>query len=340
MLKKGDQIRSFVLRNVADHPTDISAVTAQKFGITRQAVSKHISKLINEGLLQAEGKTRARHYALKELVDESFEVEIKPDLAEDMVWTEYLKPQLTDLKKNVLDICYHGFTEMLNNVIDHSEGHHSTLGLKRNAIWVKIAVTDDGVGIFNKIQKDLGLSDKRHAILELTKGKFTTDPERHTGEGIFFTSRMFDRFRIISDDLSLLHDENQGDWLFEDYEDPISGTLVLMRIDLESERNITSVFDQFVSGEDYSFSKTHVPIRLAQYGEENLVSRSQAKRVIARFERFDEILLDFAGVETIGQAFADEIFRVFQRQHPDIELVHVNTNPMVKRMILRALKVK
>ena len=90
-------------------------------------------------------------------------------------------------------------------------------------------------------------------------------------------------------------------------------------------------------GEDYSFSRTHVPINLAQYGDEKLISRSQAKRALARFEEFKEVFLDFARVKTIGQAFADEIFRVFQRQHPEVQLVHVNANSAVKRMILRAL---
>ncbi len=35
-----------------------------------------------------------------------------------------------------------------------------------------------------------------------------------------------------------------------------------------------------------------------------------------RFERFQTVVLDFTGVEEIGQDFADEVFRVFQRAHP------------------------
>lgn len=337
MLKKSDQIKSFILRNVTEHPGDISAFTAKKFGVTRQAVLRHIRKLVEDGVLLGKGKTRATNYQLKKLLDESFQVSITPDLAEDIVWSEHLKPLLTDLKSNVFNICQHGFTEMLNNVIDHSEGSVSILSVERTALWVELVVQDDGVGIFNKIQKELGLADKRHTILELTKGKFTTDPERHTGEGIFFTSRMFDSFWIHSDELSLCHLEVSGDWLLEDHATPVPGTYVTMRIDVRSRRNIAAVFERFTTGEDYSFSRTHVPINLAQYGDEKLISRSQAKRVLARFEEFKEVFLDFAGVKTIGQAFADEIFRVFQRQHPEVQLVHVNANSAVKRMILRAL---
>jgi hypothetical protein len=41
-------------------------------------------------------------------------------------------------------------------------------------------------------------------------------------------------------------------------------------------------------------------------------------------------------VPTIGQAFADEIFRVFAAAYPKIELVPIHANSEVKRMIDRA----
>ena len=46
------------------------------------------------------------------------------------------------------------------------------------------------------------------------------------------------------------------------------------------------VFDRYSDQEsdDYDFSRTHVPLALAKYGKDQLVSRSQAKRVLARFE--------------------------------------------------------
>jgi hypothetical protein len=102
---------------------------------------------------------------------------------------------------------------------------------------------------------------------------------------------------------------------------------------------MTEVFDRFSDSleEDYGFTRTQVPVSLARFGDENLVSRSQAKRLLARFDRFKEVTLDFSGVETIGQAFADEIFRVFRGEHPEVHLVPVNVAPAVERMIRRAL---
>jgi hypothetical protein len=88
---------------------------------------------------------------------------------------------------------------------------------------------------------------------------------------------------------------------------------------------------------DDTFDNTVVPLRLAQDQGEQLVTRSQAKRVASRFEQFKSVELDFAGVSEIGQAFADELFRVFARAHPEIRITPINTEPAVARMIRRVV---
>ena len=72
-----------------------------------------------------------------------------------------------------------------------------------------------------------------------------------------------------------------------------------------------------------------------QHKGEFLLSRSQAKRLISRLDRFIEVRLDFKGITQIGQAFADEIFRVFANKHPDVHLVPVNTSADVANLIKR-----
>lgn len=67
-----------------------------------------------------------------------------------------------------------------------------------------------------------------------------------------------------------------------------------------------------------------------------LISRSQAKRVLVRVELFRTVLFDFSRVSSIGQAFADEIVRVFAHAHPGIELQFVHANAAIKQMISRA----
>ena len=335
--KKTEQIRQFILENVEDHPADITAVVSAEFGVSRQAGHRHIQKLVQDRLLVAEGATRNRKYEVKPLVEFSITLPLR-ELQEDKVWREYISSRLESLSTNVVQICQYGFTEIVNNAIDHSEGTELAIFLKRTYKTIEINLVDNGVGIFAKIQKELYLDDQLHAILELSKGKLTTDPTHHTGEGIFFASRMFDKFSIMAGKLLFSHFEPDNDWLLENTHEIHKGTAIQMFIDTQSNRTTQQVFDQFTVAGDYGFSKTQVPVFLARYGNENLVSRSQAKRLLARFERFKEILLDFDNVDSIGQAFADEIFRVFASEHPTIHLYFTNASKQVEGMIIRAMK--
>lgn len=142
------------------------------------------------------------------------------------MWRESINPLLKKqgITTNVMEICQYGFTEMINNVLDHSEGTRLSFRVRYNAALLTINVTDNGVGIFNKIQKELGLEDHLHAILELAKGKLTTDPARHTGEGIFFTSRMFDNLVITSGTLRFVHLKGGEDLLLEKPKHDVPGT--------------------------------------------------------------------------------------------------------------------
>lgn len=335
------EIDAWVIAHVPAHPGDIARVAAEHFGISRQAIHRHLARLVDEGKLKASGSTRSRRYEAALLADQTFSIAVTPSLQEDQVWEQTVGPLLKDLPSNVFDICFYGFTEMLNNVIDHSGSADVTIRLRRSATQVQLVIIDRGVGIFRKIAGALALADERHAILELCKGKLTTAAKLHSGEGIFFTSRMFDEFVIRSGSLSFVCQGGES-WLFDPALDsmdiaPVEGTGVFMSIHPRSTRTQVEVFDRFSDkDDDYGFTRTHVPVALAKHGEENLISRSQAKRLLARFDRFKEVLLDFKGVNMIGQAFADEVFRVFQGAHPDIRLTWVNATPEVERMIRRA----
>jgi anti-sigma regulatory factor (Ser/Thr protein kinase) len=334
---RGEEIRRFILENVDKHPKDISRVTVEHFAITRQAVNKHLHKLTAELALSQDGRTRSRSYKLAPLVEwTSPGYKISPELAEDIVWKDDIVPLLGKQPENVLDIWQYGFTEMFNNAIDHSGGSDIWVRVKKTAITTEMVLMDNGIGIFKKIQTTLNLLDERHAMLELAKGKLTTDPEHHTGEGIFFTSRIFDSFDILSGGVFFSHEFGKPeDWILE--RDRFrEGTSVWMKLSNHTARRVKNIFDQYVSGDDYGFTKTVVPVKLAQYGNDKLISRSQAKRLLARVEVFKTVIFDFAGVPTIGQAFADEIFRVFPNQHPEIHISSMNENQEVAQIIKRA----
>ena len=309
-------------------------MVAAQLGLSRQRIHQQVQTLVAGGYLTKHGTTRPRYELGRHR--RARRVYSREGLAEDSVWFADLLPLLGQLPRNVLDIAHHGITEMVNNAVDHSEAPTVTVSMDCRDGRLSLEVEDDGVGIFRKITRALELPDERLALLELSKGKLTTDPQRHSGEGVFFTSRMFDNYRIESGGLVFDHDSSYDEDLLDDA-DHLRGTRVAMQIATDSPRTARAVIDEFSSGpEDYSFAKTVVPVRLAKVGDENLVSRSQAKRLLQRVDRFRCVLFDFNELATIGQAFADEIFRVFANAHPEVELVAFNAVPEVQQMIRRA----
>lgn len=315
---------------------NISSRLAEKLNISRQAASARIRRAEKEGKIKKNGKTKGVSYELIDHFQNAHKYENK-NLSEDEIWSTMLKPVVSNLPENIKDIWHYSFTEIVNNAIEHSNAKDISIHVRMNDLYVQVFVMDDGVGIFTKIQKALGLFDPRQAILELAKGKFTTDPSNHSGEGIFFSSKMLDVFNIFSNNLAFIHEsERKDDWLLDGLIAE-GGTVVKMCLFNDSILTTKEIFDKYSDEEHYTFAKTIVPVRLAQYEGEKLISRSQARRLIFRFDKFQTVVLDFDGVEEIGQSFADEVFRVFKNSHPNTELIPFNTNKYVQNMISRAL---
>lgn len=332
-------VRDFILRNVRACPANIAAVTAAQYGLSRPAVAGYLRRLIADGLIDATGTTSDRRYKARNLISVDFDVRLTIGLSEDAAWRGQLLPHIRDhLPQNILNICEYGFTEMLNNAIDHSASFNAHVTYRQTYGHVILEVIDHGVGIFQNIQNRFNLPDPRQALLELSKGRLTSDPQHHTGHGIFFTSRMFDEFSIYSGNLYYSRTkQDDDDWCVEarDLKDLVIGTWVNMIIATNVSWTTREIFDKY-QDDPVGFTRTHVPIALGKYPGEQLVSRSQAKRVLARVDRFSEVLLDFQGVQDIGPAFADEIFRVFKNAHPGIIIIPARANESVARMIRSA----
>jgi anti-sigma regulatory factor (Ser/Thr protein kinase)/uncharacterized protein (DUF1330 family) len=333
---KFDDLVSTVTRDVVAHPRDLTRQYAERLSISRVAANRYIQRLEIEGWIARSGPSTHPVFSpgYRRRITKLYSLK---GLEEHVAWEQDFKPYFS-LSSNVLGIAHHGFTEMLNNAIDHSGGESVFVWMNQTDTQLSIIISDDGMGIFEKITLALGLPDYRQALFELSKGKLTTDPSRHSGEGVFFTSRMFDTFDIEANGLNFNHFQSSKlDSLHEKPGTFPEGTSVYMDVSLASNRTLAEVYAQFTQApEDYDFSKTIVPMRLAQYGDEQLVSRSQAKRLISRFDRFRAVVLDFDSVQQIGQAFADELFRVYATEHPQVELIPKNMSEQVERMWLRS----
>lgn len=330
-------IRNSILDGIAKQIPSITKITSLKFNISRQSANNHLRYLIGKGLITAYGNTKNRKYRLKPIVNEAFSLKICHNQEEHLVWKKCIYPYLNDVPHNIFKICQYGFTGMFNNAIEHSQGENVFINLERSIQLIKISIFDDGIGIFKKLQEKYNLTDPREAMLELAKGKLSTVPGKHNGEGIFFTSKLFDFFAVSSENILFTH-THYDDWQVKHIDSNKNSTSILMKISVASHRILEETFKNFSVTDSSGFNITQVPVALLQHDRNDLFSRSQAKRIMSRADKFKEIILDFQGVENIGQAFADEIFRVFINQHPQLILKWININPKIEELIQKTIK--
>ena len=338
-----EKIKEFLLANIPDHPKDIVPLTARQFKVTHTTVHRHLNKLLMQGEVIKTGKTRGASYYLNSSLRKELTFPIKPGLEEHQVWMDFFHDAFSILPENVYSICNYAFGEMFNNAIDHSQGKTIAVTSKIIGDLVEIRIFDDGIGIFKKVKDALGLENERASILELTKGKFTTDPDNHTGEGIFFTSRAVDMFVIASSDLGFIKDNLEDDWFIETPDKPVKGTGIALQIHLNSNKRLEEIFRQYSTLDEegiQKFDKTHIVVELSKLDQDRYVSRSQAKRILIGLEKFNHIVLGFRNIKTVGQGFVDEVFRIFQKKYPVTKIEYTNANEDVRFMIERGLPEK
>ena len=316
-----------------------------KFGVSRQAIHRHLKVLQREGRILKLGTSPKNTFYLLNTPEALAELKQGPrkfdkryraeGLQEDMVYHELERRPflLAALSDNARALFHYAFTEMLNNAIDHAETSFVDVNVAVTPYDAQFVVKDTGVGIFENIRAKKTLSDEMEAIQDLLKGKQTTMPEYHSGEGIFFTSKIADRLIIQSHRKGLIIDNRMKDIFIEDIR-RLKGTRVVFELNSHATHKLTDIFKTYTN-EDYQFDKSEVTVKLYQRGDP-YISRSQAKRLVHALEQFREITLDFKGVTTIGQGFADEIFRVFANRYPGIRLKPINCHENVHFMIERA----
>lgn len=328
------ELKSVITSMAVANPTHLCAELATRFSVSRSTMAKWLRALIDEGWITREGKSRPvyRPHVLRD-VSRSYNI---AGLDEQTPWERDFGPCFA-LPPNIARLAHHAFTELLNNALDHSGGTRVSISMRQNRTHLHLLIRDDGIGVFDRIQKAFDISSPQQALLELSKGKLTTQPEFHSGRGLFFTSRLFDVFDLYANNLTYQHSHWQRrDWLRAN---PLAvkGTAIFTSIALNATRTLDEVFSAHGKGDnDVSFSRTEVALRLAHAEGEALESRAQAKRIANRLEAFDTVDLDFDGVDAIGQGFADELFRVFSGQHPHVQLRPRNMNPVVAAMVAQA----
>ena len=313
-----------------------------KCKISRQYVSALISLMVKEGLLIKRGSTASAFYALpsnSDLIVEAIKLRFDRTKIEEHAVFNRLRDRnnfVKNLPENIQSILFYAFTEMLNNAIEHSKSDNVEIEIRKDKSNITFIVNDFGIGVFKNVMKQRGLNSEIEAMQDLLKGKTTTQPHSHTGEGIFFTSKIADIFILESFEYRLRVDNLINDVFFQELKPSKKGTRVIFSISNKSEKHLNDVFSKFVvnPGEP-GFNKTEIFVRLFIQGT-IYISRSQARRILSGLEKYESIILDYDKVSTVGQAFADEIYRVFKSNHPNIKIESRNMIEPVKFMIERA----
>lgn len=319
--------------------SDIQKETKSEY--TRQYIVKNLKELTEEGRLARFSAGAGTFYTLPNNVMSLSNKMTKrlenKNLDETEVYFDFEKKlHLKEtLDENVYSIFTYAFSEMLNNAIEHSESDRIEITYFDDKENLSFLIRDYGIGVFKNVMENHKLRSEIEAIQDILKGKTTTAPRAHSGQGIFFTSKIADLFILESYGYRLRIDNSLPDVFIEELSPKIQGTKVTFTIKAESKKHLSDVFrDYQTDPEGYDFDKTKIQVKLYTMGTV-YVSRSQARRILAGLEKYRHIVLDFQKVPTVGQAFADEIFRVFKSREPEIVIEPTNMNETVEFMIKR-----
>ena len=274
--------KQFAVDMLRERETLTSGDLAEAAGITRQAAHRHLGQLVALGKLRREGAGRGARYRLR-----SARIELRRSRAgldEARVWEEIERglPEFASLSRDLQATLHYVVTELVNNAIEHSEGKIVTSTVDLSGQRLTGEVLDDGVGVFARVRDALQLASELEAIQELSKGKTTTDPEHHTGEGLFFSSKAVDWIDLESGTKRWSIDNDRDDFTVSDTK-LRRGTRIYFELDRDSKRTLREIFDAYT--EDFAFTRTRTVVRLFSLGV-RFMSRSEARRLLHGLDKF------------------------------------------------------
>jgi anti-sigma regulatory factor (Ser/Thr protein kinase) len=326
-------VTSWITEEALLHPTALAEGVALRLNVSRRRASRTLRQLVDAQWLVNRGSPRRPRHAPGLLRQVVRRYPLAAGLDEHLPWARDFAPCF-ELPDNVARIAQHAFTELVNNAIDHSGGSTVVVSMRQTASHLQLLVSDDGCGLFERIGQCFGIDDPALAALELSKGKLSSQPERHSGRGLFFTSRLADVLDVHANHSAFQCRAWDGARWQTKPALPERGTSVFVGIALDSTRCVDAVLrSHSLDGQAYAFERTTVPLQLLTGAQSGLESRAQAKRAATRLPQFRRAEIDFAGIAAVGHGFADELFRVFAGAHPAVELVPLNMAPRVRALV-------
>lgn len=325
-------ITQWITAAARSRPEALDQELSARTGASRRTARGMLARLVEMNWLVRSGSTRRPQWrpgAMRQVVQRY----ALADLEEDLAWSLDFAPCFA-LPPDLRRMVQHTFCELVNNAIDHSGGTHVTVSLRQTGTQVQLLVSDNGLGLFQQIAETFAIASPALAMLELSKGKLTSQPQRHTGQGLFFASKLADVFDLRANGAAF----QQRGWDAQGWHPQRGlahpGTSAYAAFALDTPRTLDEVRQAWsLDGHGVEFERTSVSLQLMTSEIEGLESRSQARRVRARLGEFRSAEVDFSGVPVIGHAFADELFRVLAPSQPGLALVPVNMSVAVAALV-------
>jgi DNA-binding transcriptional ArsR family regulator len=222
-------IREFILDQAATHPRGLARRVAEAYGISRQAANRHLDLLVEAGLLEQSGQTRARTYRLRRTSSLTRELRVTPVLNPNRVWEDHIASLLAGDRPAFQALCRGAFGELVRNAIADSGASWITFSFSSNARHVELNVSDDGEGIFQRLQARLGATtphDAAEMIANLANARANDSPAAR----LVLLARNFPQFSVRSSGTVLTFDRNTGTWSVRNGETARQGTSISFQV--------------------------------------------------------------------------------------------------------------
>ena len=336
-MNSSQQVKKFLLDNLSKHQKDIIQAAIRRFGISRQAVHKHMNYLINDKKVAAHGNTKGRYYELMPTVNFNKTINIGSMQTGDDIIKKFIEPNIRILSENIFEIFHFSTQALINNIFDHANASKILFKIYITHKDAHFIISDNGIGIFDHLRSGLNLFDEHLAALELAKGHVTTDPHNHSGDELYTVIHLFDKVKIDSSGRSLGFSNYNQDWSLK-YSPHRQGSRIHLTISPSSKRTCKEIFNSIFHLND---KKVRIPLNLLDISEHKVVnSRSQVESVLRNIQDFNEIEFDFKKIDLIGPSFADELVRKTIEKNYKAKIKCINANETVDLLMSRALAQK
>ena len=242
-----------------------SGELAHAAGISRQAVHRYLRGTPRGRTpRQQRPRTAARYFSAEQTFHRVFQ---RQGLAEDTVWNEVRRafPQLGEpAAAKAQRALNYAFTEMLNNAIDHSSSPDVDVSFDLTKGDGKFAIVDRGIESTRAFGPASGSRISLEALQEISKGKVTTQPEMHSGQGIFFTSKVADLFELEGNGLRWTVDNRRDDVAIADVP-TMPGTSVRFELSLTTSTDFAEISARYAQ-DDHQFDTSRIVVKLFESG--------------------------------------------------------------------------